>query len=117
MSEWQVGLRGRLPVGQHELGVFGLYGAHAFVLVGDEGPPPQRPNPLVPDVNYQFVRIGFDARLRFGKFTAGSHFAPRFLTSMKNVDQEYWWFPGATGSGVHGGAVDIFRQRRTKHLS
>ena len=104
MSEWQVGLRGRLPVGQHELGVFGLYGAHAFVLVGDEGPPPERPNPLVPDVNYQFLRIGVDARLRFGKITAGSHFAPRFLTSMANIDQTYWWFPGATGSGIDFGA-------------
>lgn len=112
MSEWQVGLRGRLPVGPHELGVFGLYGAHAFVLVGDEGPPPERPNPLVPDVSYQFLRVGFDARLRFGKFTLGSHFSPRFLTSMANIDQDYWWYPGATGSGIDFGgflAFELFR--------
>jgi hypothetical protein len=57
-SEWQVGLRGRLPVGPHELGIFALYGAHSFVLVGDEGPSADRPNrpyPLVPDVNYTFI--------------------------------------------------------------
>jgi hypothetical protein len=67
-----------------------------------------RPKPLVPDVNYQFLRFGMDARLRAGKFTIGSHFAPRFLTSIKNIDQEYWWFPGATGSGVDFGAFAAF---------
>ena len=71
-------------------------------LGGDEGSQggKRRPDPLVPDVNYNFLRFGMDARLRAGKFTIGSHFAPRFLTSLKNVDQEYWWFPGATGSGI-----------------
>jgi hypothetical protein len=109
-SEWQVGLRGRLPVGRSELGMFGLYGAHSFVLVGDEGTQgtERRPDPLVPDVNYQFLRFGMDARLRAGKFTVGSHFAPRFLTSMKNIDQDYWWFPGATGSGIDFGAFAAF---------
>jgi hypothetical protein len=105
-SEWQVGLRGRMPVGRSELGVFGLYGAHSFVLVGDEGTQgaERRPDPLVPDVNYNYLRFGMDARLRVSKFTVGSHFAPRFLTSMHNVDQDYWWFPGATGSGLDFGA-------------
>lgn len=105
-SEWQVGLRGRLPIGRSELGMFGLYGSHSFVLVGDEGTQgtERRPDPLVPDVNYNYLRFGMDARLRFSKFTVGSHFAPRFLTSMHNVDQDYWWFPGATGSGIDFGA-------------
>ncbi len=109
-SEWQVGLRGRMPVGRSELGVFGLYGSHSFVLVGDEGTQGanRRPDPLVPDVNYNYLRFGMDARLRAGKFTVGSHFAPRFLTSMHNVDQDYWWFPGATGSGIDFGAFVAF---------
>ena len=109
-SEWQVGLRGRLPLGESELGIFGLYGAHSFVLVGDEGTTgagtPQeriRPDPLVPDVDYHFLRTGFDARLRVAQLSVGSHFAARFLTSMKNIDQEFWWFPGATGSGIDFG--------------
>lgn len=110
-SEWQVGLRGRLPVGRSELGMFGVYGSHSFVLVGDEGTrgTQVRPDPLVPDVNYQFLRFGMDARLRAGKFTLGSHFAPRFITSLKNIDQEYWWFPGATGSGIDFGAFGAFQ--------
>ena len=99
-----------MPVGRSELGIFGLYGSDSFVLVGDEGTTgtKRRPDPLVPDVNYNYLRFGMDARLRAGKFTVGSHFAPRFLTSMHNVDQEYWWFPGATGSGVDFGAFLSF---------
>jgi hypothetical protein len=111
-SEWQVGLRGRLPLGESELGIFGVYGAHAFILVGDEGPSGtpgtpgfvNRPTPLVPDVNYQFLRFGFDARLRVKKLSVGAHFAPRFLTSLRNIDQSGYWFPGATGSGIDFGA-------------
>jgi hypothetical protein len=111
-SDWQVGLRGRLPVGPHELGLFALYGAHSFVLVGDEGPSADRPNrpyPLVPDVNYTFIRPGVDARLYVSRLTFGAHFAPRFLTSMKQIDQDRFWFPGATGSGVDFGAMAAFR--------
>jgi hypothetical protein len=111
-SEWQVGLRGRLPLGPHELGIFALYGAHSFVLVGDEGPSADRPNrpyPLVPDVNYTLIRPGVDARLHVSRLTVGAHFAPRFLTSMKQIDQERFWFPGATGSGVDFGAMAAFQ--------
>ena len=106
-SEWQVGLRGRLPLGASELGIFGAYGAHSFVLVGDEGTSGTTvlPDPLVPDVNYNFLRFGFDARLRVSKLTVGSHFGARFLTTMHNIDQDYWWFPGATGSGIDFGAM------------
>jgi hypothetical protein len=104
-SEWQAGLRGRLPLGESELGIFGLYGAHSFVLVGDEGTTPEKvlPDPLVPDVDYRFLRFGFDARLRVRKLSVGAHFGARFLTSIHNVDQEYWWFPGAQGSGIDFG--------------
>jgi hypothetical protein len=110
-SEWQVGLRGRLPLGESELGIFGLFGAHSFVLVGDEGTQGTevRPDPLVPDVDYKFLRFGFDARLHVGALSVGSHFGARFLTSMKNIDQEYWWFPGATGSGIDFGAFAAYQ--------
>ncbi|HEX6275157.1 MAG TPA: hypothetical protein VFZ53_19090 [Polyangiaceae bacterium] len=110
-SEWQAGLRGRLPFGESELGVFGLYGAHSFILVGDEGTQGTevRPDPLVPDVDYRFLRFGFDARLRVGALSVGSHFGARFLTSMKNIDQDYWWFPGATGSGIDFGVFAAFQ--------
>jgi len=104
-SEWQAGLRGRLPLGESELGIFGLYGAHSFVLVGDEGTTGGTvlPDPLVPDVDYHFLRFGFDSRLRVQKLSVGAHFGARFLTSIHNVDQEYWWFPGAQGSGIDFG--------------
>ena len=28
---------------------------------------------------------------------------------MKNIDQEYWWFPGATGSGIDFGAFAAYQ--------
>jgi hypothetical protein len=98
MQEFRVGLRGRLPFGVHELGIFADYGQHKFTLAGDET------NPLVPDVTYAFVRPGLDGRFRFGELMLGFHLAPRFLLSMDELDLEGVWFPGATGSSLEMGA-------------
>jgi hypothetical protein len=101
-SEFEVGLRGRLPLARHELGLFGLFGAHAFSLKGDENPNGD-PYALVPDVNYKFLRIGVDARFAISKLVVGGHFAPRFLLSMNEIDKARVWFPGASGSGLDFG--------------
>lgn len=101
-SELEVGLRGRLPLARHELGVFGTFGAHAFTLKGDENPNAD-PYALVPDVNYHFLRVGVDARFAISKLVVGGHIAPRFLLSMDEVDKARVWFPGATGSGLDFG--------------
>jgi hypothetical protein len=101
-SEFELGLRGRAPLGRHELGLFGLFGAHAFSLKGDENPNAD-PYALVPDVNYHFLRIGVDARFAFSKLVVGAHIAPRFLLSMDEVDKARVWFPGASGSGLDFG--------------
>jgi hypothetical protein len=101
-SEFEAGLRGRLPLGRHELGIFGLFGAHAFSLKGDENPNAD-PYALVPDVNYQFLRVGLDARFAISKLVVGGHFAPRFLLSMNEIDKARVWFPGASGSGLDFG--------------
>ena len=101
-SDLQLGLRGRLPLGEHELGVFGLFGAHAFSLRGDENPNAD-PYALVPDVNYKFLRVGVDARVAISKLVVGAHIAPRFILSMNEVDKPRVWFPGATASGLDFG--------------
>ncbi len=98
MQEFQVGLRGRIPLGAHELGIFAEYGKHKFTSSGDES------NPLVPDVDYSYIRPGLDGRFRFGEIMLGVHIAPRFLLSMGELDLEDVWFPGATGSGLDAGA-------------
>jgi hypothetical protein len=100
VNDLQVGLRTRLPLGDSvELGSFGLWGRQQFLLLGDEV------NPLVPDTTYTYLRIGIDARIQLGKFTVDVQVAPRFLTSMKELDLRGVWFPGATGSGFDFGAM------------
>ncbi len=115
-SEYQLGLRGRVPVGRHELGIFGVFGNQSFVLSGDEQPG-KEPYALVPDVHYNFIRVGMDARFYISKLIVGVQVAPRFLTSMKEVDMggepapptapatKSTWFPGATGSGFDFGLM------------
>ncbi len=98
---FDVGLRARLPIGPVELGIFGMYGSQSFVLVGDEGGTGLEP--LVPDVRYNYVRVGGDIRARISKLLIGAHIAPRFLLSLHQIDLEYVWFPGAKGKGLDFG--------------
>jgi hypothetical protein len=56
-------------------------------------------------VHYHYFRIGLDARVYVSKLIAGAHLAPRFLTSMKELDKGYTWFPGAKGSGLDFGMM------------
>jgi hypothetical protein len=102
--EYELGLRGRLPIGAHELGVFATFGNQNFILSGDEDPL-KVPYALVPDVHYHYFRIGIDARVYISKLIAGAHLAPRFLTSMKELDKGLTWFPGAKGSGLDFGMM------------
>jgi len=101
-NEYQIGLRGRIPIGPHELGIFGQYGDQSFVVGGDEDPK-KSPYAVVPDVHYHYLRFGLDARFYVSKLLVEAHVAPRFLTAMKEIDKGGVWFPGATGSGLDFG--------------
>ncbi len=102
-SAWDVGLRGRVPIGPAEIAVYVEYGSHSFVLNGDEGG--DKLSPLVPDVKYEFVRIGVEPRFRFGRILLGGHIAPRILTSLHNVDLRGVWFSNASGSALEFGLM------------
>jgi hypothetical protein len=101
IEAWSAGLRGRVPLDPVELGFFANYGSQSFILRGDEGGAGLQP--LVPDVKYTYIRVGIDGRARFSKFMLGAHVAPRFLTTLHQIDLETVWFPGATGSGLDFG--------------
>jgi hypothetical protein len=101
---WDVGVRGRIPIGPAEIALFATYGSQSFILHGDEGGPTGLP-PLIPDVKYMFVRLGAEARVRLAKVLIGGHIAPRILTSVRNIDLENVWFPGATGHGLDFGLM------------
>jgi hypothetical protein len=102
--EYQIGIRGRLPLGKLELGMFAVFGNQSFTLVGDETPGGDV-YALVPDVHYHFIRTGLDLRGYISKLIVEAHVAPRFLTSMSEIDLPRVWFPGAMGSGLDGGVM------------
>jgi hypothetical protein len=101
IESWSAGLRGRVPAGPAEFGFFAMYGSHSFILRGDEGGTGLQP--LVPDVKYTYLRIGIDGRVYVANLMFGAHVAPRFLTSLSQIDLEAVWFPGAEGSGLDFG--------------
>jgi hypothetical protein len=102
VRSWDVGLRGRIPIGPFEIALFAEYGIQTFILYGDEGTPGELP-PLVPDVQYTFVRLGVAPSLRLGKWSVSAEVAPRILTSLHNIDLPHVWFPGAKGRGLDFG--------------
>ncbi|HEV8551319.1 MAG TPA: hypothetical protein VGQ57_19860 [Polyangiaceae bacterium] len=101
-NAWDVGLRGRIPLGPVELAPFVTFGSQSFILHGDEGGATGL-SPLVPDVQYWFVRPGAEIRVRLAKVLFGGHFAYRALTSLANIDLPNVWFPGASGYGLDYG--------------
>ena len=101
---WDMGVRGRIPIGPAEIALFATYGSQSFILHGDEGGTSSLA-PLVPDVRYTFVRLGGEARVRFAKVLVGAHIAPRILTSLHNIDLVNVWFPGAKGTGLDFGLM------------
>ena len=86
-SQYYAGLKGRIPLGVHEVHLLAAYGKQTFELAGDED------NPVVPDVAYRFVRLGAEGRFRFGEFSIGLHAGTR-LVSKTGAFEGPRWFPG-----------------------
>ena len=101
--DWDLGVRGRISIGPVEIALFAEDGIQTFILLGDEGG--TKLAPLVPDVQYTFVRLGAEPRVRLGRFTAAAHIAPRILTSLHQIDLPGVWFPGAKGRGLDFGLM------------
>jgi hypothetical protein len=95
--EWQLGVRGRLPLGDLEGGVELGLGEHSFAVDDD----PNRP--LVPDVAYRFVRLGLDARARYGSLSAGGSFGYRHVSEAGSIGTRAW-FPRLEVAGLDAGA-------------
>ncbi len=96
MQQWYAGLRYRIPLGRHEVGAEGSYGRHTFQIEDDPAAP------LVPDVDYGFMRLGLDARVRVDRVLLGAHFGYRYLLGTGELGSDAW-FPGASGGAVDAG--------------
>jgi hypothetical protein len=102
-QEWNVGLIARFPLDAVELAGSVVYGAHTFVLKGDEGG--SGLPPLVPDVKYEYIRPGVEVRGRFSQVFLEAHVGPRILLSLHQIDLAGVWFPEASGLGFDLGLI------------
>jgi hypothetical protein len=93
------GVRGRIPLGQIELGVLGGWGQHAF-NVADNG----AMDPDVPDIKYSFLRIGGDGRYQFNKAIAVQLRAAFLYGLSLGEISSPAWFPHASGNGLEAEA-------------
>lgn len=102
-SVWYVGPKFRLPIAQHEIGLFGAFGNHSFAVDGDA--PLNGGRDVFPDVSYRFLDIGLDARLMFDDVRLGGHAKYRMLLGYGDIASD-GWFPETSGRALSlGGEV------------
>ena len=97
-QQFEVGLRGRLPVGEHEVGLTASYGKHTFhATQTDPGPT----TGAVPNVDYTFAGIGADVRLRLSPIEIGAHVGTRLVFDTGALGQ--LWFSTTKTSSIDAG--------------
>lgn len=96
---FDVGLRVRIPLGLHDLGLHATYGQQHFSIANNGGGGPSANDPGVPGVQYQSVRVGASVRIgaseRVGILLGASGLP---LISAGDIAQNY--FVRATAAGV-----------------
>jgi hypothetical protein len=105
-QQFEVGLRGRLPLAEHEVGLTASYGKQTFhVSATDPGPAPQPaggpPASTVPNVDYTFAGVDLDGRLRLAPIELGAHVGSRFV--MKTGDLASVWFSTTKTTSIEAG--------------
>jgi hypothetical protein len=115
LTSYDVGLRVRLPIAQHELGFSAAYGGQQFVI--DDGGTESDPDnaaqanaKLVPDVDYSFVRLGTDFTYSAQSYFINGDLGLRVVTSAGTDPgqiQNDRWYPrsdvGGVDFGLNGG--------------
>jgi hypothetical protein len=120
-QQFYVGGRFRVPLGDHMAGLTATYGQHKFDLAGDDGPcnppdptNPKAPCPKIPDLNYQYVKIGLDGMFQFGDFMAGIRIGKRFVTNPGRIKP--LWFPNVKTQSLEAGVTVGYRLVSTLDL-
>lgn len=104
-QQFEVGLRGRLPLGAGELGLTGAYGKHSFRLAAvDPGP---ATSTLVPNVDYTFVRVGVDGRVAISAVELGLHVGTRLVSDTGSLGKV--WFPSTKTKSIEAGFSLAYR--------
>jgi hypothetical protein len=98
-QQLEVGARGRLPLGAHEVGLSATYGKQAFhVSATDPGP---GAGSTLPNVDYTFAGVGADARLRLAPLELGAHVGTRFVFDTGSLGKN--WFPTTKTTSIEAG--------------
>jgi hypothetical protein len=104
-QQFDVGLRGRIPLGPGEVGVVGTFGKHSFhVTDTDAGP---AAGSVLPNIDYTFVRAGVDGRTHFGPVVIGAHVGTRLVTDTGPLKAK--WFPSTKTTSIEAGASVGYR--------
>lgn len=106
MRAYSVGVKGRIPLGKHEVSLRGEYGRHGFEIQDDRDPTltGAQARDLLPDVEYEYLRPGIEGRLRFSGFELGAYAGYRHVLSLGDLGSSSW-FPSATARGVDAGIL------------
>ena len=91
-----VGLRARVPLGKVELGAVGGFGQHTFGFASESG----KVDPDIPDVSYNFVRLGLDGKWQFAGPLTLQLGAAYLLGLSQGEIADRAWFPHTKGNGV-----------------
>jgi hypothetical protein len=98
-QQFQVGLRARLPLGDHEAAVSAAYGKQTFHVT--DADPTAGTTGTVPNVDYTFVAVGADGRLRLAPVTLGAHVGTRLVMDTGALGKV--WFSTVKTTSIEAG--------------
>jgi hypothetical protein len=104
-QQFEIGVRGRMPLGEHEVGLAASYGQQTF-HVSDTDPGPFAGG-TVPNVDYTFVDLDADGHFRLNPITIGAHLGTRFVTHTGALGKE--WFPTVKTTAIEAGLSAAYR--------
>ncbi len=103
-TEFNIGLRGRIPFRTVELGLNGGWGFQSLVLDGDNQTfaGQERGDPgVVPDAEYTYFRFGPDVGFELGlPINVGAYYRVISIADDDGYFSENRWFPEAAGIGL-----------------
>jgi hypothetical protein len=98
-SLFELGVRGRLPLGGFQLAADVSYGVHNYTI-DSASANNVAIDPLIPSAGYSYVRLGIDAKLALGDSASiGAGLALMPLLGLGEVET---WFPQASGLAMEG---------------
>jgi hypothetical protein len=108
LTAYDIGVRVRLPVSDHELGFSAAYGQHGFEIDDGDIDPGGPDTNLVPDVAYDFIRLGADFTYAHADYFLRGEAGFRVVNGAGKDDgqiQNDAWFPRSDVDGVDFGVT------------